>query len=56
MQTLNEEYDQQLQTAIDIFTDNYPKHFLHQLYRANLMLIEWIIYQETVFLPGYQKE
>ena len=36
MQTLNEEYDQQLQTAIDIFTDNYPKHFLHQLVSGQL--------------------
>src|SRR5580765_116910 len=36
MQTLNEEYDQQLQIAIDIFTDNYPKHFLHQLVTGQL--------------------
>jgi len=36
MQTLNEEYDQQLQTAIDIFTDTYPKHFLHQLVSGQL--------------------
>jgi uncharacterized protein len=36
MQTMNEEYDQQLQTAIDIFTDNYPKHFLHQLVSGQL--------------------
>ena len=36
MQTLNEEYDQQLQMAIDIFTDNYPKHFLHQLVSGQL--------------------
>jgi len=36
MQTLNEEYGQQLQTAIDIFTDNYPKHFLHQLVSGQL--------------------
>ena len=36
MQTLDEEYDQQLQTAIDIFTDNYPKHFLHQLVSGQL--------------------
>src|SRR5580765_7319348 len=31
MQTLNKEYNGQLQMAIDIFTDKYPKHFLHQL-------------------------
>src|SRR5215467_9027413 len=36
MQTLNEEYDQQLQIAIDIFTDSYPKHFLHQLVSGQL--------------------
>jgi len=36
MQTLNEEYGQQLQTAIDIFTDSYPKHFLHQLVSGQL--------------------
>src|SRR6478752_6080847 len=36
MQTLDEEYDQQLQTAIDIFTDNYPKHFLRQLVSGQL--------------------
>src|SRR5689334_14630657 len=36
MQTLNEEYGQQLQIAIDIFTDNYPKHFLHQLVSGQL--------------------
>ena len=27
MQKLNEEFDGQLQIAIDIFTNNYPKHF-----------------------------
>jgi HD superfamily phosphohydrolase len=31
MRVLNEEFDGQLQTAIDIFTNNHPKHFLHQL-------------------------
>jgi uncharacterized protein len=36
MQTLNEEYDRQLQIAIDIFTDTYPKHFLHQLVSGQL--------------------
>jgi len=36
MQTMNEEYDQQLQRAIDIFTDNYPKHFLRQLVSGQL--------------------
>jgi len=36
MQTMNREYDGQLQTAIDIFTDAYPKHFLHQLVSGQL--------------------
>ncbi len=36
MQTLNEEYNGQLQTAIDIFRNNYPKHFLHQMISGQL--------------------
>jgi HD superfamily phosphohydrolase len=36
MQTMNKEYQGQLQTAIDIFTDDYPKHFLHQLVSGQL--------------------
>ncbi len=36
MQTMNEEYKGQLKMAIDIFTDNYPKHFLHQLVSGQL--------------------
>jgi uncharacterized protein len=36
MQTMNKEYKGQLQTAIDIFTDDYPKHFLHQLVSGQL--------------------
>jgi HD superfamily phosphohydrolase len=31
MQRLNEEFKGQLQAAIDIFTNDYPKRFLHQL-------------------------
>ena len=31
MQVLNKEFNGQLQTAIDIFTNNYPKKFLNQL-------------------------
>ena len=31
MQALNKEFNGQLQTAIDIFTNNYPKKFLYQL-------------------------
>jgi len=36
MQTMDEEYDGQLQTAISIFQNNYPKHFLHQLVSGQL--------------------
>jgi uncharacterized protein len=36
MRTMNEEYKGQLQTAIDIFTNTYPKHFLHQLISGQL--------------------
>jgi len=36
MKTMNEEYKGQLQAAIDIFRDDYPKHFLHQLVSGQL--------------------
>ena len=36
MQQLNEEWNGKLQTAIEIFTDTYPKHFLHQLVSGQL--------------------
>lgn len=36
MRILNEEFNGQLQTAIDIFTNNYPKRFLHQLISGQL--------------------
>jgi HD superfamily phosphohydrolase len=36
MKVLNKEFDGQLQTAIDIFTNNYPKHFLYQLVSGQL--------------------
>jgi HD superfamily phosphohydrolase len=36
MQIMNEEYNGQLKTAIDIFKDDYPKHFLHQLVSGQL--------------------
>ncbi len=31
MQAMNEDFNGELETAIDIFTDKYPKKFLHQL-------------------------
>jgi HD superfamily phosphohydrolase len=36
MKKLNIEFDNRLKMAIDIFTDNYPKHFLHQLVSSQL--------------------
>ncbi len=36
LQLLNKKFNGQLQTAIDIFSDTYPKHFLHQLVSGQL--------------------
>jgi HD superfamily phosphohydrolase len=36
MQVMNDQLGGQLQMAIDIFTDNYPKKFLHQLISGQL--------------------
>jgi HD superfamily phosphohydrolase len=36
LQLLNEQFNGQLQTAIDIFTGSYPKKFLHQLISGQL--------------------
>ncbi len=36
MQRLNEQFNGQLDTAIQIFTDQYPKHFLHELICSQL--------------------
>lgn len=36
MRLLNEEFGGSLQMAIEIFTDKYPKHFLHQLVSGQL--------------------
>ena len=36
MKQLNEQFSGQLQTAIDIFTNDYPKKFLHQLVSGQL--------------------
>lgn len=36
MRLLNEEFNGELQMAIDIFTDRYPKRFLHQLVSGQL--------------------
>src|SRR6478736_1633489 len=36
LQLLNQEFNGRLQTAIDIFSDTYPKPFLHQLVSGQL--------------------
>ncbi len=36
MEELNSQFEGQLQMAIDIFKNNYPKHFLHQLISGQL--------------------
>lgn len=36
MERLNKQFDGQLETAIEIFEDRYPKHFLHQLVSSQL--------------------
>ncbi|MGE5395377.1 MAG: HD domain-containing protein [Candidatus Saccharibacteria bacterium] len=36
MQQLNRQFDNKLELAIRIFTDKYPKHFLHQLVSSQL--------------------
>src|SRR5918993_961760 len=36
MEELNKQFDGRLQTAIDIFTNTYPKKFLHQLISGQL--------------------
>ena len=36
MERLNDEFEGQLNTAIDIFTGDHPKHFLHQLVSGQL--------------------
>lgn len=36
MQQMNVDFDDRLQTAIDIFTDTHPKRFLHQLVSSQL--------------------
>ena len=36
MKKMNEELDGKMQMAIDIFTDDYPKKFLHQLVSGQL--------------------
>ena len=36
MQRINDDFDGRLETALQIFTNQYPKHFLHQLVASQL--------------------
>ena len=55
MQKLNEEFNGQLKTAIEIFTDNHPKRFLFQLVSGQLDVdrLDYLI--RIVFLPVWRK-
>ncbi len=52
MQQMNEEYNGELQTAIDIFCDNYPKRFLHELVSGQLDVDRLDYLQRDSFFTG----
>ncbi|MCG8574385.1 MAG: HD domain-containing protein [Flavobacteriales bacterium] len=52
MQKLNEELDGQLDTAIQIFTDQHPKKFLHQLVSSQLDMDRLDYLQRDSFFTG----
>lgn len=52
MQRVNEEKNNALDTAIDIFTDNYPKKFLHQLVSGQLDVDRLDYLQRDSFFTG----
>ena len=56
MQKLNEEFNGQLQTAIEIFTDNYPKRFYINWYRGQLDVDRMDYLIRDSFFTGYRKE
>ncbi len=55
MRVLNEEFKGQLETAIRIFTNNYPKKFLYQLISGQLDVDGWTTSPVTVFLPRFRR-
>ena len=55
MHELNNQFDGALSTAIDIFTDQHPKKFLHQLVSSQLDLDRLDYLKEIAFLQGFQK-
>jgi HD superfamily phosphohydrolase len=52
MQKLNVEFEHKLQTAIMIFTDNYPKKFLHQLVSSQLDMDRMDYLRRDSFFSG----
>lgn len=52
MQRLNEEFDGRLDLAIDIFTDKYPKKFLHQLVSSQLDMDRLDYLQRDSYFTG----
>src|SRR5215212_3372249 len=52
MQLLNETFNGQLQTAIEIFTDSHPKAFLHQLVSGQLDMDRMDYLSRDAFFTG----
>ena len=52
---MNDEFEGQLQMAIDIFTDNYPKKFLHQLVSGQLDVDRMDYLTRDSFFTGLAK-
>ncbi len=52
MQQLNDEFDGKLNTAIKIFTDEYPKKFLHQLVSSQLDMDRLDYLQRDSYFTG----
>lgn len=52
MERLNQEFNGQLTTAIDIFTNNYPKPFLHELVSSQLDMDRLDYLQRDSYFTG----
>ncbi len=55
MELLNEQFDSKLTTAIDIFTNKYPKKFLHQLVSSQLDMDRLDYLRRDSFYSGVQE-
>lgn len=55
MEELNEEFNNKLETALAIFTDQHPKKFLHQLVSGQLDVDRMDYLNRDSFLPAWQK-